>query len=368
MNELLDENVCRVEIDGIAKGTAFLVSEKYALTVFHVVNLEKEGNDKEIKLHFKKDKKPIVATLHNSITTRYKKLDIAILELQNDLVKNEYLTLVDMEVKTGDRWYSRGFPKIKEFTGENLFSEENKVQQVLDILHNHNTNIQLDLDKKYSNYEGLSGSPIIINSYVIGIIGKQLYEGTDGSKKAKELNGLTVSYFKELLLGVGIPVLEKDRTEIMETKVDTVAVKLWEGTVPSDKRNIKEKLEAVCPNIIKPRLSKFCREATQGRLELDALDNLAPRELSSIKLRIFEACNEEHISFIEKKGNMLLTIEEIKILVDEFVKAAKKIIVDRGRNYSYPDMSDDLLRKIVLGLIDECYLSFDEEGVYEEEY
>lgn len=35
-------------------------------------------------------------------------------------------------------------------------------------------------------------------------------------------------------------------------------------------------------------------------------------------------------------------------------------------DYNYPLKSESSLREIVLALIDECYLSFDEKGLYEE--
>ena len=91
------------------------------------------------------------------------------------------------------------------------------------------------------------------------------------------------------------------------------------------------------------------------------------RELSSIKYIVFEECQDELMKFVdESSSNNELNSDEIEELIARYTQRAKKIIADKRDEYKYGNFSDDIIEKIILDLIDTCYLSFDEEGIYEE--
>lgn len=142
---------------------------------------------------------------------------------------------------------------------------------------------------------------------------------------------------------------------------DISAIEQWEEVELNDSRNMPDKLLSVCNTIKEARINKYCRDIASGKIELR---NYSERYVSAIKYRIFEVCQEELLNFVEENEAKELTVEEINGLIDRYTDRAVEIIEDKAQEYAYPIKNRDLLKKTVLALIDECYLSFDEEGIY----
>jgi hypothetical protein len=142
---------------------------------------------------------------------------------------------------------------------------------------------------------------------------------------------------------------------------DETAYEIWEQTNPIDARNINDKLKSVCSTIQNYRIKKYSRDIVSGQIEISKLPE---RYISAMKYRIFEVCQEELIKFIENNSSSELLQDEIDSLIEKYTDRAVMIIKDKANDYTYPLQNRDLLRKLVLALIDECYLSFDMEGVY----
>lgn len=83
-----------------------------------------------------------------------------------------------------------------------------------------------------------------------------------------------------------------------------------------------------------------------------------------MKYRIFDVCQEELMEFYESREENILSVSEINSLIERYTNRAVLIIEDKSKDYIYPLKNRDILRKTVLALIDECYLSFDKEGIY----
>tara|TARA_B110000090_G_C13374290_1_gene443309 strand:- start:1291 stop:2247 length:957 start_codon:yes stop_codon:yes gene_type:complete len=143
---------------------------------------------------------------------------------------------------------------------------------------------------------------------------------------------------------------------------DLTATEEWDKTIPSDIRDFTDKIKCVYSEIREVRLKKYYRDIASGEVELDSYPE---REVSSMKYRIFEVCQDELIDFTEYKKEENLKIEDINNLIEKYTDQAFKIIEKRSLDYAYPFKNKDILRKIVLALINDCYLSFDEKGIYE---
>jgi len=136
------------------------------------------------------------------------------------------------------------------------------------------------------------------------------------------------------------------------------------GTInPSDTRNLIEKIKAVNSTVSERKINRLCRDLALGKAELSSI---LERDLSAIKYRVFEACQSELVDFIEKDNSGILSTEQLTDLLAKFTAKAIEIIQIKSKMYKYPILDDDLMQKLVLDLINDCYLSFDEEGVYAE--
>lgn len=136
----------------------------------------------------------------------------------------------------------------------------------------------------------------------------------------------------------------------------------WTKVETSDVRNFKDKILAVNSTIRDARINKYCRDIASGKVELSKHSD---RFISAMKFRIFEVCQDELMDFCDSSTNVELTDEQIKNLIERYTDKAVEVIEDKSKDYSYPLKNRDILRKLVLALIDECYLSFDELGIYE---
>jgi hypothetical protein len=130
----------------------------------------------------------------------------------------------------------------------------------------------------------------------------------------------------------------------------------------SDVRNLEDKIRAVNSTISDRRISRLCRDLALGKAELS---NLLDRDLSAIKYRIFEACQQELVDFVDQDNSGQLSNDQINLILDRFTQKAVDIIDVKSKSHKYPILDADLMRKVVLDLINDCYLSFDEEGIYE---
>ncbi len=131
----------------------------------------------------------------------------------------------------------------------------------------------------------------------------------------------------------------------------------------TDSRNLIEKIKAVNSSMSDRRIQRYCRDLALGKSELSNIDQ---RDLSAIKYRVFEECQTELIEFLDQNENGQMSNDEIAEMISRFTKRAIDIVKVKSQSYKYPVIDDDLMQKIVLDLINECYLSFDEEGIYAE--
>lgn len=354
MIEYLENIIAKVQCGDESKktGTAFLISTSVAITAYHVV----KDNPQKILLIFRSGE-VINATIHEFIKEEHKAKDIALLVLEKTVDNISLIDFCCADVHAGDKWISRGFPAGKE-DGENLFSNDNIVQQVYPDLKNGKYNIDLNHDKKFESYAGVSGAPLVISRTIVGVINSELNQ----TGKSIELKALSLNHFKDLIIGCNVKINEVylSSTSLNE---DTSGAELFDKTKPSDVRILKDKLQAVCKNISERRINKYSRDVATG---IEETQRYNPQQIQAMKYRIFEVCQEVLLNFVEGRSENELSQQEIDNLLDSFTNKAEEIILDKSKDYHYPLTNRDILRKMILDLIDTCYLSFDEEGVYDE--
>jgi len=346
----LKTNVCKVLCDD-EYGTGFLISNELILTAFHVVD-----ECEKIKVSFD-NKEKLEVILHELIDENYEKLDVAILKLKKSVDFYEDIKIVDCNLTPNTKWISRGYPQIQDATGTNLIQSGNIINQQLKELFKDKIDLQLDIGQTFDSYKGLSGAPLIIDDMICGIINSELLE----RGISKQLNALSIKYFKKLLEEVKITV----KDEFLTKSCDDISSDAWGKLLkPEDIRNLKDKFLAVCPDYSSPKLNKFNRNLVEGKYEQSIYDD---RDISSLKFIIFDKCQDSLIDFYEiNKDKDYLSKQEVEDFINNYIAEARQIIKDKQQVYNYPKVTDDFIKKLVLDLIDECFLAFDEEGIYDE--
>lgn len=353
-NQIFDKltnNICKIISSEDSHGTGFLISEKLIITAYHVVK-----DCKKIKSKFYNNQ-IFDVKIHNVIDKEYKKLDIAILELP-ELIPYKHIDIIDCKLNPKTKWISRGYPSSKSENGENLIDDGNYINAQIETLENGKIDLNLDFKQKLDSYNGLSGAPLIVDNNIVGIINSQL----DEKGKAKELNGLSIKNFMELFDKIGIKVKKTDINSINSNK-DLLSSERWTNlTKPEDARNLKEKILSVCSDMSTRKINNYNNKVVLGKEEQLYYDE---RDISAIKYIIFDKCQVRLLDFYDDNTKKELSKDEIKIFLENYLIDAKFIVEDKRQEYNYPNFCSDFLEKIILDLIDECFLSFDEDGIYE---
>ena len=348
MRETINKITCltaQLNVDNEPIGTAFFITETIVITAKHNI----EVGAKLITLNLA-DKVYAASVLHEIDS-----VDIIILEVDTKLEGVEFLEVCTKKPNIGEHWISRGYPSSKD-TGENMFSADNCIQQAHLIVQNEKFDIELDMNMKLASYSGFSGAPLVVQNMIVGVITAEHLERTT----SKELKALSMSNIEDILVELRINI--KNEFPEVFNSIDISAIESYSEINAFDYRSLTDKLQSVCSDINSYKLKKYCQDVASGVNETKRYNQ---QHIQAMKYRIFEVCQNILIDFIVKNGNTSLTQDEIEELITKFTEAAEGIINTRSSDYNYPIKNKDTLRKLVLDLIDTCYLSFDEKGIYD---
>ena len=357
MTDYHKETIFKVDCNG--KGTAFLISENLMMTAFHVVEDSVQG--KEITLFNEKHGK-VTGIINKLITEDYKSMDIAVLDISKNILDSNYVKLAISEnFPEGVKWYTRGFINAKGTDGLNILPiGSNLITSSYDKLTGirNNYDIDLSVEKEWDSYAGMSGSPFMVDGYAYGVITTEIAQG----QRTKEITALSTRNYSSLIKDLGVAIIDK---EILNSKpeYDISASESYELINNYDPRSLSEKLKNVCKEIRKARIQQYSRDAVNSNIELDRF----PRQrVNALKYRIFVTCQKLLLTKIEGGLESNLTVCQIEDILKEFSDEATKIIKELTIDYTYPIKNKESIKNAILSLIDDCYLAFDEEGLYEE--
>ena len=346
---------------GKEEGTAYLIGNNLALTAYHVVR-EHDTNSSEIILH--NDKYPALsAKINVLINDDWKIRDVAILDILNSYEHVDYIKMaVSKDIPISTPWYTRGYLITKQGDGLNFIPNEKMfISDSYESFTDDRVNYDLDLslNNVWSSYAGVSGSPILIDGYSFGVIITECLQRGE----ARELSGLSTRKFSDLLntLDVDVTHLELGNPN---KKIDLSAIDSYDYIEVGDIRNLSDKLTDVCKDISSFRVKGYIRDAVNSSTELSMFPT---KDVNALKYRIFQSCQSKLLDFVEDGLNEELSIHEVKSMLNAFVEDAYSVLSERSLDYVYPINNRDSIRNAVLSLIDDCYFSFDEKCLYEED-
>lgn len=154
---------CQVLSDG-ESGTGWLIASGLVITAYHCVKTASEGGG-VIKARFGSGSSAVelVATLGPHDID----LDVCLLQLPV-LLPTAPIPIETSALRPGEKWSAFGFPAVKLELGHVLNGE---VQQVLpERLHRVDLDLSVDQGTHLSNYEGLSGSALMLGAVCKGLV------------------------------------------------------------------------------------------------------------------------------------------------------------------------------------------------------
>ncbi|KAB7665556.1 ABC-three component system protein [Bacillus sp. B1-b2] len=175
--------VAQLECGSDSIGTAFLVAEQRAITARHTIDDYWESGEKISLIFFFQGNRKTVEAKVIYPEKPYVGLDIAILEILEPVAEINPLIISTSEVIPETNWSAYGYSTTKRDTGE-LFSGIVKQTNIPNV---EDGKYDLDLSCVHPqiidiNYKtkGASGSPILINDKVVGVISDKIYGGSMG--------------------------------------------------------------------------------------------------------------------------------------------------------------------------------------------
>lgn len=139
-------------------------------------------------------------------------------------------------------------------------------------------------------------------------------------------------------------------------KEDDPVWELWSKISPSDSRNIKDKIEAVCSDYSQRKIEHFALMVSRSLLEQQRISS--DKTILSIKYRVYEHCQSLLIDLLASRKDKL-TDKEIDEILSSLNQEAKKCIQLLSKEYKYSVMNDKLIDGLILELFDSCFLAFD---------
>lgn len=156
---------------GQLKGSCFLINSKYAVTAAHVLDGIEEREDIHIIFKFI----GIICRVNKVIYKNYSDIDFLIFELDTEIKKELVYSeiYVTVPIEQGDFWETTGYPEDYKQDTDNT---DNKYTYLNGTINREIEYEKCDYEliiknqKPISNWQGLSGAPVIINNKIVGVI------------------------------------------------------------------------------------------------------------------------------------------------------------------------------------------------------
>lgn len=146
-----------------------------------------------------------------------------------------------------------------------------------------------------------------------------------------------------------------------EIKLPDPAWKIWEQLEkPTDTRNLRDKILSICPGFSKKQLEAMSLRVTHAMIERQSYEE--DRSALALRFQIYSACQMKLLEIQEEKQPERVKADVVKGLIDQIDEIAKAKYHDCSKTYQYTIKSESSVSLMVLDLIENCFLSFDNGG------
>lgn len=153
----------------------------------------------------------------------------------------------------------------------------------------------------------------------------------------------------QLVFKMAASEVSEDLLDPSWKNLETVSVTI------KDKRNLEEKVKAVCPEYPSNKLSILARKACSSKIE----EETSNKSFLSLKYRVYQACDDY---FFETEK---LKLENSQSTVNAMMKSLQQKAIDAveelKKDYTYTISNKESINNIVINLIDSCFICLDEE-------
>ncbi|MCB2353926.1 trypsin-like peptidase domain-containing protein [Clostridium estertheticum] len=349
-----------IDCSGV-KGSGVFMSSKspeydYIITAKHCLEIYKNTSD-------------IIFT-NNTFSTKHvfmhKTLDIAIIQIEKSN-ESSFFSFINIEELKDykENIYIYGYPKILREDEIKYCKLECKYDAITDNL------IRLRALEEISTFrepaikllEGMSGCPAYIEKDGVVIFIGIYYENSHKDFAFRHINVIPLDTIKDMIRNNNLEDLNLSFcSELISEDLDPLYIN-YDKLVRDDFRNLKDKIIDVSPTYNNNKIGFLSRKVGDTIFEIEKLPY---QRKAALLYRVFLSANEKQLDLVAKNKE-ILTESEVDNWIDTYTDYAKEIIDDKSEEYKYRLKSRDIIKGIVLQLLDNCYISFDEVGSYYKE-
>lgn len=321
---------------GDQMGTGFLVNERTMITARHVIDDSLDTEDLEpVFIQFGNSHKILATVIFPS--KAYLGIDIAILSVTEETGCNPTLPLSLDNLESGMAWEAFGFPDTQKDRGQPF---KGHISQV-DVTCMQETDGDLDLicdspqitDPEFIT-KGASGSPIVVNNAIVGVMKDMAPGGIIGATSIKRC----LSILK--LLQISIAVRDTSyikRESISARSLDNMS--MIDNQFDSEKETVInlikcfpeethpiliESLNQTIENILKTNTDKFRVFLQRYRHPFNNIGVESPGVDELVELITILRCGFKEIDFIHNDINANLSLDESEEIFTYLIFSTKK--------------------------------------------
>lgn len=241
---------------------------------------------------------------------------------------------------------------IKPFEKILYSTNEEKWKKFFDLIEwNFGQASEIEVRKNVEKLVGEICLKYSVNEKYISVIVAQMLDMIESRKFEEDFlcRFVHVAEIKSLFL-------EFAQEAKIQEKLDPMYEK-WDDIQCDDIRNINEKFLSVCPAFEKDSLEEFEEEYIDGAYEQSHHQN--HRQVKAYNYRVYKTCQKNIKKFI-KERNCDFSQDEIEVFIEELTYESYNLIRDKAKTYDVAFEDQDMIRKTIIMLFQECYLSLDE--------
>ena len=338
-------------------GTGFLITPNLFITARHNVhnNIDGEPNEKEVFINLAKigNIKGKTINLKNAYL---KRMDIVAIKLENSIT-NIKLTKF-FKLKNSSKNYifqTYGYPKEKP---EGFYIEGVVISDTINSIENNDYELKIEESYYLQSYKGLSGAPVLIDNFIVGVI---IAEETE-----ENLHGISFKLIDSLLNEINIE--ERELTYISAEKIKEFKEKI------NYKSLLKYTEETL--NVAGPRYSKINLEnQTLQNVKIFLDENIPQEKLLKYYKELMDELNslKECYTYSEYTKALLfidasiIEIKKIEKFLSEILETFKKIL-EENINENSIEFFNNLKLKIPNLILNIKNIFNDEIVRFEKEY
>ncbi|SIS99325.1 NACHT domain-containing protein [Salimicrobium salexigens] len=223
MNVNLKNSIPKL-ICGNETATAFLISENIAMTATHALVDFFEDNQ-PVRLYFNVNSKVVETSADPIILEDWERQQIIALKLKKTIQGIEPLICSNFKFTNSInmKCETYGYPPARSDEGT-FIDLQVKNEHFAEDYKSLPTEWNLDLKKEddIKSYEGVSGAPIIINGFAVGVLLKQVEENGEVSR----LSAVSLYLYRESFNCIGVNFLEKENNPLYAPYLNLMKLQL----------------------------------------------------------------------------------------------------------------------------------------------